>query len=321
MQAILGSEFHPVIEVMAATKQGRKNTLTLSPLASSILAIVISIIGVWVMLFAWLEPHLEGDLKKDVTIEVQAQLKDPIKQIGDMAGDVREIKGKLEVLDPLIRQLLPQRVGAIAKDIGTLSPQGLKLLLPQLRDLVAAAKASQIQVKTSDVTEIGKKVIDASQANKEAWDTALLLVDYRSFLNKYSPDVPISGGSSRIDTVYLTLTPPGYEAPAMSVIGIVPRDQAARLIYKGKSQDMSSDPTKGNEFLYLDGGGLEIDDTEMKNVILTNVHVVYKGGALTMTNVYFVNCTFEMPFQPNGIRLADSILQPSPATYFKSESA
>ena len=56
-------------------------------------ALLGSWVGIPIMLLAWIQPHLENDLKSDVKIEVAEQLKDPLKQVGEIAGDVREIKG------------------------------------------------------------------------------------------------------------------------------------------------------------------------------------------------------------------------------------
>jgi hypothetical protein len=54
-------------------------------------SLLVSIIGVPVMLIAWLEPHLHNDLINDGKIEVANQLKEPLKQIGEIAGDLKEI--------------------------------------------------------------------------------------------------------------------------------------------------------------------------------------------------------------------------------------
>jgi hypothetical protein len=65
----------------------------------ALLSLAVSVVGLPLVLAAWIEPHLQNDLKNDVKIEVAEQLKEPLKKLEEIAGDVREIKGKLEVLD------------------------------------------------------------------------------------------------------------------------------------------------------------------------------------------------------------------------------
>ena len=45
--------------------------------------------------------HQSLDVKSAVKIEVGDQLKEPLKQYGNMSSDIAEIKGKIEILDPL----------------------------------------------------------------------------------------------------------------------------------------------------------------------------------------------------------------------------
>jgi hypothetical protein len=83
--------------------------------------LAFTIIGLPIIVTSIVEPHLHSDLKADVKIEVADQLKEPLRQIGEIAGDVREIKGKLEVLDPLIREVISKKLRG-----ANLSPKELK---------------------------------------------------------------------------------------------------------------------------------------------------------------------------------------------------
>ncbi len=48
-----------------------------------------------------------------------------------------------------------------------------------------------------------------------------------------------------------------------------------------------------------------LDGIEWKNVTFVNVHIVYAGGPLMLENVRFVNCTFEVPHNQQGIDVVD----------------
>ncbi len=98
--------------------------------------------------------------------------------------------------------------------------------------------------------------------------------------------------------------------------GVAPREQAARLDYIGK--DLNKDKPVGFQYIFVTGGAVEIGGMEMKSVIFQDSHIKYGGGPLTMNNVYFVNCTFEMPSGTNQQRLAAAILAPSVVTHFST---
>ena len=50
-----------------------------------------------------------------------------------------------------------------------------------------------------------------------------------------------------------------------------------------------------------------LDNTEYRHVIISNSHIMWRGGPVIMQHVYFVNCTFDLP-QANGQNLAVAIL-------------
>lgn len=42
-------------------------------------------------------------------------------------------------------------------------------------------------------------------------------------------------------------------------------------------------------------------------IIFRNTHVIYRGGAITLINVFFDNCTFEIQQDSNGFLLAKEV--------------
>jgi hypothetical protein len=272
--------------------------------------LVVTFAGVPLMFFGWLEPHLHADLKNDIALEVGSQLKDPLKQIGEIAGDVKEIKGKLEVLDPLIRELTIKRIG----EAGSLNSKELIARLAELKHLAVFARTQNVAIKPEVVKKVGQKLVDEGGA--AAWDAALTFLDYKSFLNS-STGIPVkSENLVSTTTHYYIQTLANTPQPHFQVAGVVPKSDAARFNHIGV--DFNKDSDTGNAFIVGDGGSVVLDDLELKNVVLHNVHIYYQGARVNLTNVYFINCTFTIIQQSNGTGLALAVLDPAPSTNFKA---
>jgi hypothetical protein len=104
--------------------------------------------------------------------------------------------------------------------------------------------------------------------------------------------------------------PNGMQPPSVSASGSAPAESAAKLQTIGENRNEKLNV--GDAYLILDGGALALDATEFRNVILRNVHIYYYGGPVKMTNVYFVNCTFEMKPGQNSQKLALATLAGGP---------
>jgi hypothetical protein len=105
--------------------------------------------------------------------------------------------------------------------------------------------------------------------------------------------------------------------PTGHSIGTVPHDVAAKIAPIGT--DIDNDLKVGDAYIVEDGGGIIIDGMEMRDVVFRGTHIVYNGGPIRMTNVYFLNCTFEMEPKKNTRNLAIAVLAPSPAITFSGE--
>jgi hypothetical protein len=274
-------------------------------------ALLVAAIGLPIMLFSWIEPHLQNDLKNDVKIEVADQLKEPLKKIGEISEDVKEIKGKLEVLDPFIRELTVKRLS----EVSNLNPKELVSRLPELKRLATIAKTESVTVKPETVEKVGQKLI--AVGTTDAWNTALKFLNYKSFLN-VSLSIAVSNvlpeGKS-LTTTYMRNTPIGMSPPQFSIAGIVPKEQSAQFVDMRTTDPNASLPL-GNEWIIATGGALIIDNMQLKKMIFQNVYIEYDGGPIKMQEVYFLNCTFVVKQQRNGEQLVTAALKPSPAVNF-----
>jgi hypothetical protein len=64
---------------------------------------------------------------------------------------------------------------------------------------------------------------------------------------------------------------------------------------------------------------LALDGLYLKNVIIRDVTVEYRGGPLRLENVYFVNCEFISPLTARGRALNRALLA-SPSVKFGSDT-
>ena len=129
-----------------------------------------------------------------------------------------------------------------------------------------------------------------------------------------SASIPVITGAARETTTYHEQHPADEKESSFSVVGTVPKERAAKLDHIGHNENTAS--AVGDEYIFAKGGAFVIDGMQMKNVIFTNVHIIYHGSPLQMDNVFFVNCTFSVDRQPSGQSFADTFLKSGPSTTF-----
>ncbi len=214
--------------------------------------------------------------------------------------------------------------GNLARINATLEGQKLKQIgsnptnpenIAEAKNVLIAAASSKTKIDRSIVQDVGGQFVQAAQKDPAAWSTVLAFLNYKSFLDSFAPKIPV-GTPGKFDTHYNTADiPAGDSVPHFMVGGgLVPISEAVQFNRIGK--DLNQAQGKGNAFMIVEGGGQVIDGWQLKNVVFHNVHIVYKGGALRMENVYFVNCRFDVELQPNGEQFANKFLQSDPAASF-----
>ncbi len=238
--------------------------------------------------------------------------------VGNLRSDVQRIEGKVD-------GLLKDALNGILKSLKGIKHQSSDLARKRLQlaaDLAKAAGQAGIQVDTKTVAEAGKNALESTDNPRladAAWQTTLQLVNYRSFLNAGlapNPKNPVPISEFKGEWSY-DLMPAGTPSSdvGITVVGLVPRERAAVMEFL--QNPLNADAKFGPEFLIIDGAPLSLDGVRLKNVIFRNSRIVYRGGPMQMDNVYFVNCTFEVPRRPNGQELCATLLA-STATTFKT---
>jgi hypothetical protein len=267
-------------------------------------------------------------------------LKDYIQT--DLALKGAKIEGRSEVMSVALSiymalligggiqlYLLNGRLSAIERDVSNIS-KGIDELrltkasenptdpqsVQEVKRILAEAKAAKIRMSPEVVTTTAAKFIDAAQIHPGTWEAALAFVNYKSFLNRSPiPEDQWAGIRDSFTSRYSRSIPlPGHgKRPEITPVGEAPKDREA--IIQVIDAPFVSNDKNGNRLVVLHDGDVLLDGTELRHVIVINAHVVYKGGPLIMQDVYFVNCTFDLPQQANTQNLATAILERIPVDF------
>lgn len=183
----------------------------------------------------------------------------------------------------------------------------------EARLLLAKATDAHVRLRSSTVAQTGRKFVDASGHNAAAWDTALRFMDYRSSINNFfSALTDTTNDPAFLYKYVINFEPDLKNAPTISLRGKVAADQAAQTGFIG--EDRNKGMTLGPAWIIMDGGDVNIDNIELRNVVFRNAHVAYFGTKpVSMRNVYFIDCTFDMPPTPGAQRFALAVLEPGAA--------
>lgn len=202
---------------------------------------------------------------------------------------------------------------------------------------IDAARATSAKIPSGVIEQAGRKFVNASSQNPPAWDTALTLVNYRSFL---SADVqPPLGQTSTPPSnsnykVSLNLDTPqgtsiqGFLLPKedkRQTLGVFNAGGPASPEDSARLEDLRTPQTSstGTKFFLVDGGDhqlrIVLDGDYMKNVVIRNAIVLYRGGPVRLQNVFFINCKFEMKTDRNSQNLVLAVLAADPSTTFSGE--
>jgi hypothetical protein len=171
--------------------------------------------------------------------------------------------------------------------------------------ILAEAKTARTTIPTEVVVDAGKTFTKAAQDNPDAWSTALAFVNYRSFLNK--PPIGSWVATSSFDAIYTRALVVGGKRSGITPVEMVPIEQAAVLRQIGTFPNNPKEKY-GNKFVVLHDGDVLLDNMELRHVIIVNARVVHTQGEVIMQDVYFVNCTFDLPHQPNMLNFASATL-------------
>ena len=103
----------------------------------------------------------------------------------------------------------------------------------------------------------------------------------------------------------------------MSTIGTSKPPNVAQ-IRNLSGPDLNSAVGYGPSLLLVKAPVVILDNLYVKRVVFQNAHIVYRGGAVTLDDVYFLDCTFEIENHAKGQEMARKILSDAATNFLAS---
>jgi hypothetical protein len=178
-----------------------------------------------------------------------------------------------------------------------------------VKQLLADATARAVSISPAVIQEAGGTFVQAGLSDTGAWDTAMHFLNYRSFLTSIDVRSPLPPGTRLQHTEYVLPKSNFLQQPTVNAIG---GSKAPDLpeVRELDAANPNESVAIGPSFLVIGTAPVVLDGLYLKRVIFTDTHIIYKGGPLTMENVFFINCTFEIQQQPQGQAFAQAVLSP-----------
>jgi hypothetical protein len=222
---------------------------------------------------------------------------------------------------------IDQRLSTIETSIATIrlnqissipaSPQSIR----EARGIIAESKKSGTLIPDSVIKQVGTSFLKASKASPTVWEAALDFVSYHTVLNRNiaavgsADQIAVTKVDPTLVSEYHVLSPPpGYQFPRATTGGDVPIDRAA-TIHSLTEAAPTLGQSRGKEVILMEGGGLVLDNTLLKNVVIRNATIFYSGGPVSLQNVIFVNCTFVLPNEAHPRDFATLVLNQGAITF------
>lgn len=274
---------------------------------SLILSIILCVLGIYGKYYL---DHKDDNFNRavDYRIEKNPQLDTVTKKLTEMHDGIIKLQATLDTLQPFINEIVRNHINRIS----SLPKSGFEKSLSELKAIAQVAAQNKTPIPRREISDVGKRTIalasEDSNSSALAWDTTTALLQYQSVVDAFTPPInlDLSRPMDHYTTQYSIYAEPGLSVPALkSTQSAVPQEQAAALDYIG--EDKNKNLPSGPVMLSLEGGNLTLDRMHLKNVVLIGVNVFYKGGALKLENVYFLNCTFQITRGANGVQLAGQI--------------
>jgi hypothetical protein len=192
----------------------------------------------------------------------------------------------------------------------------------EAKKVLETAKAKNVKIDANIVENVGKRFVEAGIGNEEVWSAALAFVGYRSFLNSRPNDAVNSTALPPQGTENYTMGPNILNFPEAKIYSFGSRLSPTDSTYQAPADraafrpigtpDANEGHVHTNSFLLIAGADLVLDNLYARNVVVENSHVTYRGGPLILSNVTFINCTFDVVRKPIGQEFAEKALASVP---------
>ncbi len=186
----------------------------------------------------------------------------------------------------------------------------------QVSRIISSATKAHETLGPDVIADAAAGFLQSASINPAAWKATSLLLDYKSTLN--SALAPSTVSAQPYMNVEAEFTGNEPWIGRLAFIGRVHGDRIAQLEELDHPHQANS-PNVGPAYYVLNGGEFDLDGLYLKNVIVKDALVVYRGGPVRIENTFFVDCHFRMEATPKTIRFAGAALAPESTVTFSGE--
>lgn len=206
---------------------------------------------------------------------IESQVAPNFKEHGERLAKIEQ---KVNDIDENQRRLLPSLLQEFLKKSAAGKSHNLEDRLLFAQALLNAATKQRVLSNAEEVSRLGQTLRELGAKNPDyrqlIWQTSTQLINYRSLLNsELYPAPPMPGATRR--TIGIKADPGA-------------RFRVLNSIFQGVEQK-------------LDGGTWE-------EVLFRNCLIKYDGGPVSLENVHFENCEFQIALTPKGEKLGEVLL-------------
>jgi len=289
----------------------------------------------WTKFFKWLGQVASAVVVFGAIISViiyvaHSETSDVRHDVAGLKDDINTVKTELKSTNDRIDQVLSQALLKLLPASGAKGKPTAQNLI-QGQEIITIAKSVNAKLQPSALEQYGDSVLALSKdpsLSPIAWRSVTQAVTYRSLLNAdFTPKptdlTPWPENDSYRTSVNSqpdeTTSTPSWSFAVYWGGGYVAEQQSARLEVLAHSQRHGSRVA----FFVLEGGRdfIVLDGMYMRDVIIRNARVIYRGGAVKLENVSFVNCTFELLESQPTRRFSETMLQTTSINFSISSPA
>lgn len=199
-------------------------------------------------------------------------------------------------------------------------------------NLLIKDQANKIGIDPVEIRKIGAKFLEAAENRPANWTPALAFLSYCSFLNAFAAPATPNATPVPYDVEFpfmvLSGAPPNWRSGIRFLASreTVPIGEAAKIEKIGSREHGEFPQEKvGPMYLIMQVGGeaaqvshlkIGLDHMLLKNAIIRNARLSYEGGPLILSNVFFVDCFFDVARVKPGEKFAKTVVA-SAATNFE----
>ncbi|MBV9763132.1 MAG: hypothetical protein JO340_21395 [Acidobacteriaceae bacterium] len=176
-------------------------------------------------------------------------------------------------------------------------------------DSAALGKAKANAVVLSRLQRMINRGLGTPGLHEAAWTTNLAVMHYTSAaFSKPAPTGIPTPPNTPIANLFVIKTLGNVQPDILGSGRVVPPSEGAIYQNIGSVNLNLSSKYSATYIIVSSSTGVELDGEMLRHVWLKNTHVIYNGGPIQLEDVHFVNCTFEVIDNANGIRFASVVL-------------